>query len=503
MRTPVTEYIKALLVFALSVAACFALRSRLNLTDVAMLLLLADVFVASRYRTGPALVVAVASIAVFDYVFVPPYYTFSVHEKSYFITFGVMLVVALIMSRLTGRIRLQSLEASGRERRTSTLYRLSQQLGTAQGPHEVLNVVVKSLGDITGTTPVAHRHFGDGPVDKWPPDGVFQSLEVRVAGGWAIESGESAGRGTHHCAEAEAILLPLRTPVRSLGVIAVPLSAPDEIPSREKIGILQALADEGALALERTLLAEEHEVIRGEVEAERLRTSLLSSLSHDLRSPLGSIEGAASLLVGDGHFSSEARKDLAASILHESRRMTRLIANLLDMIRVESGALAVKKEWQPLEEVVGVALIRLDEKLRSHPVLVEIPDDLPLVPVDELLIEQVFINLLENAARHTPAGTPIRITAWGEEGAVLVEVSDRGSGIPAAEHESVFGKFYRGTSQEGGSGAGLGLTICRGIITAHGGRIWVESDPAGGARFRFTLPLTGPVMPPVPSGTEP
>lgn len=498
------EFIKALVVFALSVAVCLALRSHLNLTDVAMLLLLADVFVASRYRTGPALVIALASIAVFDFVFVPPYYTFNVQEKSYFVTFGVMLVVALIMNRLTGRIRLQSLEAIGRERRTAALYRLSQRLGTAQGPHEVLEVVVKSLGDIAGTMPVAYRHSGNGPVDKWPPDGVFQSLEVRVAGSWAIESGETAGRGTHHCAEAEAILLPLKTPVRSLGVIAVPLTAPGEAPSRDKIEILQSLADEGALALERTLLAEEHQSIRGEVEAERLRTSLLSSLSHDLRSPLGSIEGAASLLVGDGHFSPEARKDLAASILHESRRMNRLIANLLDMIRVESGALAVKKEWQPLEEVVGVALIRLDEKLRSHPVQVEIPDDLPLVAVDELLMEQVFINLLENGARHTPAGTPIKITAWAEQDAVLVEVSDRGPGIPPAEQESVFRKFYRGTSKEGGNGgAGLGLTICRGIITAHGGRIWVETDPAGGARFRFTLPLTGPVMSPVPSGAEP
>jgi two-component system sensor histidine kinase KdpD len=503
MRTRIPEFGKALLALALSVGVCLTFRSRLNPTDVAMVLLLADVFVASRYRTGPALVVAFASIAVFDFVFVPPYYTFSVQEKSYFITFGVMLVVALTMSRLTGRIRRQVLEAQAEEHRTAALYRLSQLLGTARGAGEVLEAVATIVGEIAGTRPVVHRHVGDGPVDKWPVEGVFQSLEVRVAAGWSIESRQPAGRGTHHGAEAEAILLPLRTPLRSLGIVAVPLTSPDEQPSRDKVQTLRALADEGALALERTMLAEEHEMIRGEVEAERLRTSLLSSLSHDLRSPLGSIESAASLLVGDGAFSDEVRKDLAASILHESRRMTRLIANLLEMIRVESGALAVKKEWQPLEEVLGVALIRLDDKLQSHPVQLDIPDDLPLVPVDELLIEQVFINLLENASRYTPAGTPIRIAAWAESDAVLVEVSDRGPGIPPGEQESVFRKFYRGTSREGGNGAGLGLTICRGIVAAHGGRIWVESDPAGGTRFRFTLPLAGPVMPPVPTGTEP
>lgn len=501
MRASASEFGKALLVLALAVAVSLAVRSRLNPTDIAMFLLLADVVVAARHRTGPAVVTAFASIAVFDFVFVPPYYTFNVHEKSYFVTFAVMLGVALIMSRLTGRIRLQSLEAIMRERRTAALYRLSQLLGTARGADQVLDVLVKMLGEVAGARPVAHRHSGPGPVEKWPPDAVFQSLEVRVAAGWAIESGAPAGRGTRHCAEAEAILLPLKTPVRSLGVIAVPLTSPEVLPSSDAVETLRVLADEGALALERTLLAEEHELIRGEVEAERLRTSLLSSLSHDLRSPLGSIEGAASLLVGDANVSSEARKDLATSILQESRRMTRLIANLLDMIRVETGALAVKKQWQPLEEVVGVALIRLEEKLRSHPVLVDIPEDLPLVPVDELLMEQVFINLLENGARYTPAGTPIRITAWAEEGAVLVEVSDRGPGIPPGEQESVFRKFYRGSSQDGG--AGLGLTICRGIVTAHGGRIWAETDPAGGARFRFTLPLSGPVMPPVPSGTEP
>ena len=180
--------------------------------------------------------------------------------------------------------------------------------------------------------------------------------------------------------------------------------------------------------------------------------------------------------------------------------MSRLVANLLDMIRLETGALAVKKSWQPLEEVLGVVLLRLEDRLRSHPVEIRLPADLPLVPVDELLLEQVFINLLENAARYTAPGTPIAVRAWAEDGAVVVEVSDRGPGVPLGEEEAVFRKFYRGGASGTlpAGGAGLGLTICRGIIAAHGGRIWVESPRGGGAAFRFTLPLEGPPIEALP-----
>ncbi len=177
--------------------------------------------------------------------------------------------------------------------------------------------------------------------------------------------------------------------------------------------------------------------------------------------------------------------------------MNRLVTNLLDMVRVETGALAVQKEWQPLEEALGVALLRLDERLSSNPVEIRLPADLPLVPIDELLIEQVFINLLENAAKHTPRGTPITVSAWSEDGSVLVEVADRGTGVPRGEEETIFRKFHRGSRHDPSgppSGAGLGLTICRGIITAHGGRIWLHRHDGPGAAFRFTLPLQGPPM---------
>jgi two-component system sensor histidine kinase KdpD len=227
------------------------------------------------------------------------------------------------------------------------------------------------------------------------------------------------------------------------------------------------------------------------MEGERLRTTLLSSLSHDLRSPLAGIEGAGTALLDpDTAADPHARAELAAAVVEESRRMARLITNLLDMMRIETGVPAVQRAWVPVEELIGVARLRVDERLARHPVTVHLPADLPLVPVDEILVEQALVNLLENAARHTPSGTPVSIGAWVESGSVVVEVADRGPGIPPGLEEEVFRKFYRGPgADDTGSGSGLGLAICRGVVAAHGGRIWAENSPLGGAAFRFTIPL--------------
>jgi two-component system sensor histidine kinase KdpD len=247
-------------------------------------------------------------------------------------------------------------------------------------------------------------------------------------------------------------------------------------------------------------VSERHERARIEVEAERLRTAILSSLSHDLRTPLASIEGAASSLLHDHEvLPVDVRRDLAETILEESRRMTRLVANLLDMVRVETGGLAVRKAWQPLEEALGVALLRLEDRPEAHLVDTRLPNDLPLVPIDELLVEQVFINLLENAAKHTPPGTRVTVSAWVDGAAVVVEVANCGPGVAADTEEAIFRKFYRAPGADHSSGAGLGLTICRGIIAAHGGRIWAEPRPAGGAAFRFVLPLEGPPIAALPA----
>jgi two-component system sensor histidine kinase KdpD len=462
-----------------------------------MLFLLAVVASATRYRRGAALFASILGIAAFDFVFVPPYYTFDVHDTAFLLTFTVMLLVAIVMSHLTGRIREQAEESVARERRTIALLDLDRELAGSRAREELARVVARHVGRAAHGEAVVvfvdETNLEDG-IPNWPSNELFESTEMRVAATWAYQHGEPAGLGTGHCGEAEAVLIPLRMATGSLGVVALCPEPAGRRLTNEEYEAAVALGSQAAVAIERTILSEQSEAARVEAEAERLRTSLLSSLSHDLRTPLATIEGAASTLMQHGGTLPPAvRHDMAESILEESRRMSRLVSNLLDMIRVETGALAVQKAWQPLEEALGVALLRLDASLGSHPVDVRLPADLPLVAIDELLIEQVFINLLENAIKYTPPGTPISIGAWQGNGGIVVEVADGGPGVAPGFEETVFRKFYRaGSGPEGG--AGLGLTICRGIVTAHGGRIWVEPRSGGGAAFRFTLPLDGPPL---------
>ncbi len=500
-RTTLKEYGWAIGIIGAATGIALALRPYLQTIDVAMLYLLAVVVVAYRHRRAPALLASVLSIAAFDYGFVPPFYTFNVHNTAFFLTFAVMLVVAMGMSELTGRIREQAEEAIEGEQLAAAQYTLSRELADAAGLQEQIAIATRHISQAGQGETLILLSDSTGSADIGRFDAV-DSVAVRVAARMALEQGESAGWGTSHGADAEALVVPLKSSVRVMGIVILYPQSSDDLLPLQRRRMIETLAEQAAVSFERAQLTERHEQARVEVESERLRTALLSSLSHDLRTPLGSIEGAASsLLLGPSFLSPDARQDMAETILEESRRMTRLIANLLDMVRVETGALMVRKEWQPLEEALGVALLRLEERLGGHPVKTSLPDSLPLVPVDELLIEQVFLNLLENVIRHTRADTPINISAWPENGDVVVEVADEGDGVPEGEDEAIFRKFHRSSSADRAApagGSGLGLTICRGIITAHGGRIWLERNGGKGAAFRFSIPLDGPEPRPVP-----
>lgn len=497
----------ALGIVAITTALGLALRSHLATIDLAMLLLLAVVIVATQVPQRAAVLASLLSIAAFDFLFVPPYYTFDVHDAAYLITFLVMLVVTLVTTRLTARIRIQAMEAEARARTSATLAEASRALADAGTPAELLEVAAQHLGRAAGGAAVIHlggRRAGAGDDEAWPDEQVVAEPLGRLAAMWAYRNADVAGAGTSHCADAEVLVIPLGS-ARPVGVALVsPVGDPVPLPPPDR-GLLLALGDRVAAALERAALMEQHQIARLEVQGERLRTALLSSLSHDLRTPLASIEGAASSLLQEAPLTPAARRELTEMILEESRRMTRLVSNLLDMVRVEAGTLAVRKEWQPLEECLGVALLRLEDRLREWPVAVDLPPDLPLVPIDEVLIEQVFLNLLENAARYCPPGTPVTVSALHHDAEVVVTVADKGPGIPPGSEEAVFRKFHRGAfegpSREGSAsraGAGLGLTICRGIVAAHGGRMWVEPVQGGGAAFRFSLPLEGPTLPAAP-----
>jgi two-component system sensor histidine kinase KdpD len=303
---------------------------------------------------------------------------------------------------------------------------------------------------------------------------------------------QMAGLGTATLPSAEALYLPLVASRGAVGVLGVRPAQPRRLLAPEQLHLLETFVSQTALALERAILAEEAQQAQVQVESERLRSSLLSAVSHDLRTPLAAITGAASsLLEGDTALDTPTRRELLQTIYEEADWLNRLVSNLLQVTRLESGAVQVHKEWQPLEEVVGAALMRLDTRLRTRPLTTNLPGDLPLIPLDSVLIEQVLINLLDNALKYTPPGSPITLSAWPTDGTVTVEVADRGPGLQPGDEQHVFEKFYRLPHPGERSGAGLGLTICRAIVEAHGGRIWAENRPDGGATFRFTLPVSG------------
>jgi two-component system sensor histidine kinase KdpD len=490
--TPPREYGLALATVLAATGLCLVLRPVLTTIDDAMVFLLAVVVTATRARQGPAIAAAILSIGFFDFFFVPPFYTFAVSDVRYALTFAVMLVISIVMSRLTGRIREQAEGSRAREQRTSAAYALSRDVAAAREPAQITAAAARHIQDAFAsrvTTLLPDEH-GALPGE----DGIAQ---------WVLDHGRMAGLGTDTLPASPALYLPLVASSGTLGVVRIEPRDPQDALDPVRRQLLETFVGQEALALARALLAERQQRTQVEVEAERLRTSLLSSLSHDLRTPLAGIEGAASSLLEEvASLTPGVRREHARTILEESQRMTRLIANLLDMVRLETGSLGVQKEWQPLEEVVGVALIRLDERLAGHPVTTALPADLPLVPIDGILIEQVLINLVENAIKYAPTDTPIEISATASDRAVTMSVADRGPGIPSGEEERIFDKFHRAPSAGASTGVGLGLTICRGIVTAHGGRIWVEHRPGGGAVFQFTLPLEG-AQPPAPPAEAP
>jgi two-component system sensor histidine kinase KdpD len=482
----------AALVSALATGVALLLFGHDQLPDVVMIYLLGIMLVSTRYGLAASVSAAFLSVAALDFFFVPPYLTFAVANFRHTVTFVVMLLVAVVISGLTERVRNQAISARQREERTRALYDLTRELAATQGTRRVLEVSAAHLEKVFRCrvslfTPDPNRkvRMTYSTVESVEPP----ERELSVSQ-WVWSNQKEAGLGTATLPGGATLYLPLTASGGIVGVLGLSPEQPDRFEAVDQRRQIDAFAVQIALAIERAELSEETELARREVEKEQLRSSLLSSVSHDLRTPLAVITGAASTLVdAAGSIDEETRLDLMKTILEESERLNRLIRNLLDMTRLDSGTVRVKKEWLPLEEVVGSALNRLDARLAGRDVHVELPPDLPLVPCDAVLIEQALINLLENAAKYSEGPIEINATLGPKE--VVVEVADRGPGIPAGEQGRVFEKFYRAIREGGPSGVGLGLAICRAIVAAHGGRIWAQNRHDGGASFRFALPIQG------------
>jgi two-component system, OmpR family, sensor histidine kinase KdpD len=488
----VPSFLAAALVAALSTGVAFLAFGRDQLPDVVMLYLLGIMLVSSRYGFAASIFAAFVSVAAFNFLFVPPYFTLVVGDLRHTVTFAVMFLVAVVISGLTQRVRNQAAAARDREQRTLALYELSRELAGAQGNRRVIEVSARHLEKaFASKVSVFTPGSGEELARIYASDalGNLSETDVSVAH-WVWSNQMEAGLGTATLSSGSTLYVPLVASAGVVGVLGLTPDRADQFDSIEQRRQAGAFAAQMALAIERAGLAEETEKARREVETEQLRSSLLSSVSHDLRTPLAVITGAASTLIDGAKSIDEAtRLDLMTTILEESERLNRLIRNLLDMTRLESGTVKVNKEWLPLEEIVGAALNRLEGRLAGREVNIELPPNLPLVPCDAVLIEQALINLLENAAKYSSG--PIEIRAALMPGEAIVEVLDRGPGIPPGQEACIFDKFHRAVREGSPGGVGLGLAICRAIVAAHGGRIWALNREGGGASFSFTLPVKG------------
>ena len=474
-----------------------------DLANIVMLFLLAVVGVAVRFGRGPAVFAAFLNVAAFDFFFVPPKGTFAVSDVQYVLTFAVMLVVGLITGQLTAGLRFQARVATHREARSRALFEVARDLSSVLLTEQCVEIAERAIGrEFRGR---AHVFLLDMAEHLQMPRSAAQepTLDIGTAQ-WALDHNEAAGLGTDTLPGSAWLYLPLKAPMRTRGVLALRPEQPRLLLVPEQRQQLETFAVLSAIALERVHYVEVAQGATVQIESERLRNSLLSALSHDLRTPLAALYGLADTLVGSAPPLPPQPLETARSIATEARRMNAMVGNLLDMARLQSGAVQLKREWQPIEEVVGTALQSVGAALVGRSVRTELAADLPLVNIDAVLIERVLANLLENAGKYTPLGSSVTIAARLHAPDMLVTVTDDGPGVPSGREEALFEKFTRGERESATPGVGLGLAICRAIVEAHGGRIWVE--PAGspaprrGARFCFTLPLGSP--PSMPASEE-
>lgn len=523
-RSPPRHYAYAAAICAAITVVASVVSGRLDLTNLVMLYLLGVVFSAVRLGRGPGVLQSFLSVAAFDFFFVPPRMSFSVSDTQYLLTFFGMLLTSLVISHLASTLTRQASVAQRRERRTGAIYAMARELGAALTTEQIVEIGSRHVGEVfRARVAFLLPDSADQVRQKIEePDAAVTLTGAELdsdVGQWVYDQQKPAGRGTDTLPATAALYLPLKAPMRTRGVLAVASREPRELEVPEQQRMLDAFAAQIALALERVHYVEIARDALVNMESERLRNSLLSAISHDLRTPLTTIVGFSSMLANGraaaqaGDAAAAARLaqregELVDAIHDEALRMTGIVTNLLDMARLQAGSLQLKRQWSLLEETVGAALAACRRVLARHPARVALPADLPLLQMDAVLMERLFTNLFENAAKYTPPDTALdigaeRVTDDGQP-FVRVHVDDHGPGLPAGMETRIFDKFTRGEKESATPGIGLGLAICRAIVEAHGGKIGAlnRTAPDGhvtGARFWFTLPVdTPPAAPAVP-----
>jgi two-component system sensor histidine kinase KdpD len=486
-------YLLALVITAAGLAAAELIQPWFGIENVDLVLLTAVVGVAVRFGLWPSLLATVAASLAYNFFFLPPIYTFTITDPTNVAAFFLFMLIAILVSNVAARVRTQADTAIGRIRMTEQLYAFSRKLAgtatlddvlwaTAYQTALMLKVRVVLLLPEQGLLTVKAGY---------PPEDQLDQADLAAAN-WAWSNDRVAGRGSDTLPGAKRLFLPMRTGRGSIGVIGIDNDRTGPLLTPDQRRLLDALVDQGALAIERVLLVEDMDRVKRTMESERLRSALLTSISHDLKTPLASVLGAASTMrdLASG-LSEQEKHDLLATVIDESERLNRFIANLLDMTKLESGAVVPNLALHDVGEVVGSALRRASKILAQHRIALDFAADLPMLEIDAVLFEQVLFNLLDNAAKYSQAGSAITMRSYREGTQFVLEVADEGEGIPDGEVESVFDKFYRvQKSDHVRPGTGLGLAISRGFIEAMHGRIFASNRAdRSGAVLTIRLPI--------------
>jgi two-component system, OmpR family, sensor histidine kinase KdpD len=487
------RYLLGLALVGLSTLLGLVMRPHFSPTTIIMIYLLSVVVSAFYLGLGPAILVSILGVLVFDFFIIPPYLTFAVADTEYVFTFIVLLVIGIVVSYLTSRVRRQSRVARQRESETATLYALSRNLAATIGLQATIRAIISSVKETFGRDVVVFLPDAQNKETLKPhaenPNLIIDKNEVAAAV-WSFQHQKTVGQGTDTLPNAKARYLPLNTARGAVGVMALWVSATTTQLTMEQTRLLEAFADLAAVAVERTQLAEEARNAQILEATEKLQTALLNSISHDLRTPLVSIIGVLSSLREEGMgLDDAARTNLIQVATEEAERLNHLITNLLDVSRIEAGAIRISRQPSEVQDIVGVALEQSGSRSGNRPIKIDIPPALPFVSVDFGLIVQALVNILDNALKYSPPDSPIEISGRQVAQQVEIVVADRGIGIPPEDLQRVFDKFYRVHRPDNVTGTGLGLSISKGIVEAHGGRIAAENRPGGGTVVRLTLPV--------------